>query len=139
MLKITRRTFVASALASAVAPRLLRATPDASQVSIEHKGKLIHECTVPGETRKDDVFPAHPNGIRLSRDRFLFIYATRGFRGIDEDRSIIYQVRSEGFDGPVLKEGLLAASIDDWDPLGDGKRYKRNQGAPTAFGVPKGA
>ena len=103
---------------------------------MDHKGVLIHECGLARERRGDDVFPAHPNGIRVSRGRFLLLYATRGFRGIDEDRSIIYQLRAGGFDGPVLKEGLLARSADDWRPLHNGQTYFRGHGHPTAFGVP---
>jgi hypothetical protein len=106
---------------------------------IESSGMFLEECSIDGETRKDGVFPAHPNGIRLGKNRFLLIYATRGFRGVDEDRSIIYQVRAGSFAGRVLKEGILARSIDDWRPLDDGHLYKKNNGSPTVFGVPKGA
>src|SRR5262249_55600528 len=48
---------------------------------IEHLGMLISECSVPGERRQEDVVPAHPNAIRVSKDRWLLVYATRGFRG----------------------------------------------------------
>src|SRR5439155_8721327 len=85
------------------------------------------------------VVPAHPNGIQLSRDRWLLVYATRGFRGVDDDRSIVYQVRHGSPDGRLVKEGFLAWSIDDWDPLGEGKSYVKQHGHPVAFGVPKGA
>ena len=102
-------------------------------------GRLIADCPLPGETRKDLVVPAHPNGLQLARDRFLVLYATRGFRGTDDDRSICYQLRRSGFTGPVLKEGFLSRSIADWDPLGEGRRYFRQHGHPVAFGVPKGA
>jgi hypothetical protein len=103
-------------------------------------GMLIRECSLPGETRADDAVPAHPSGgVRLSRDRWLLLYATRGFRGVDDDRSIVYQLRRDRPDGPVIREGLLARSIDDWDALGDGKKYVRQFGHPVAFGVPKGA
>lgn len=61
--------------------------------SIEHKGMLIYECGIPGETRKEDVFPAHPNGIPVSKNRWLLVYATRSYRGNDDDNSIIYQLR----------------------------------------------
>ena len=107
--------------------------------SIEHCGKLIHECTLPGETRADEVFPAHPNGIQVSRDRFLIVYATRGFRGTDDDLSIVGQLRKGAYDGPVIWEIMLSKSIDDWDPFGDGSRFVRQHGHPVAFGVPKGA
>ena len=83
--------------------------------------------------------PAHANGIQVSRDRWLLVYATRGFRGVDDDLSIVYQLRSDGFDGLVIKEGILARSINDWDPFEDGGHYVRQHGHPSAFGVPKGA
>jgi len=106
---------------------------------IDVKGKLVHECTIPGETRADDVFPGHPNGTPLSKDRWLIIYATRGWRKVDDDRSIIYQLRKDRPDGPVLKEGLLRRAVDDWDPFGDGSRLLREHGHPVVFGVPKSA
>src|SRR5262249_43166199 len=49
------------------------------------------------------------------------------------------QLRKGAADGPLLKEGMLARSHDDWDPLGDGKRYIRQHGHPVVFGVPRGA
>jgi len=107
--------------------------------SIEHLGKFIHECSLPGERRSDWVAPAHPNGAQLSRRRFLILISTLGFRGVDDNLSILYQIRDGGYDGPVVKEGMLAQSIDDWDPLGDGGRYVRQFGHPVVFGVPRGA
>ena len=56
---------------------------------IDPNGKFLQECGLTSERRSDDVFPAHPNGTQLSRDRFFIVYATRGWRGIDEDRSIV--------------------------------------------------
>ena len=106
---------------------------------IEYRGKLIHECTLPGETRADDVFPAHPNAIQVSERRFLHVYATRTYRGGDDDLSIVYQLRDGAYDGPVLAEGILAKSINDWDPFDDGSAYVRQHGHPVAFGVPRGA
>lgn len=107
--------------------------------SIEVKGKLVHECCVAGETRAEDVFPAHANGIPLSHDRWLIIYATRGWRKVDDDRSIIYQIRKDAPDGDLLKEGMLRQATDDWDPDGDGSRLLSEYGHCGAFGVPKGA
>lgn len=106
---------------------------------IEHKGVLVHECSLPGERRADGVVPAHPNGIQLSRRRWLLLYATRSFRGTDDDRSIVYQLRNGAFDGPVVREGMLARSHDDWEPFGDGRRFVRQHGHPVGFGVPRGA
>jgi len=66
---------------------------------IEHKGKLIHECSLSGETRADLVAPAHPNGIQLSRMRFLLLNATLGFRGVDDSLSTTWQLRRDAYDG----------------------------------------
>src|SRR5262249_26251459 len=82
----------------------------------------------------------HPNGIPVSKRRFMLIYATHGFRGVDDGLSIIYQLREDGPTGKVIKEGRLASTLTGWEPLGDGnKNYVRQFGHPVAFGVPKGA
>ena len=87
---------------------------------IEPCGVLIADSTVAGETRRDGVVPARPNGIRISRARWLLLYATRSFRGVDDDRSIFWQLRAASPVGRVVREGLFARSVDDRDPLGDG-------------------
>lgn len=107
--------------------------------SIEVKGKLIHECGIEGERRRDDVYPGHPNGCQLSKNRWLLIYATRGWRNVDDDRSIVYQLRADKPDGTLIREGLLRQSINTWDPDGDGSNYIRQHGHPVVFGLPKGA
>jgi hypothetical protein len=107
--------------------------------SIEHQGMLVRDCTIEGEQRADDVWPAHPNGIQVSKDTWLIVYATRGFRGGDDDRSSIYQLRKDTPDGPIIKEGELALTNEEWDPLNDGSRYIKQCGHPVAFGIPKGA
>lgn len=106
---------------------------------IEHRGVLIRECTLPGETRADDVFPAQGNAIRVSRERWLIVYATRGYRGVDDDRSIVYQLREKSPAGPLIKEGGLALAHDTWEPFGDGQKFFKEHGHPVAFGVPAGA
>ena len=106
---------------------------------IEHFGKLIDDCTIPGERRVDQVAPAHGNGIQLAADRFLVLNSTLRFRGCDDNASIVWQLRKGGYDGEVIKEGLFARSIDDWYPLGDKYRCVKQHGHPVAFGVPKGA
>lgn len=127
-----------------VAPRVRADNPADSVASLEHLGPLIRACTLPGETRQDDVVPRHANAIQVSRRRWLVIYSTHGFRGVDDERSIIYQVRRDAPDGPVLKEGFLARAQTDWRPEGvppppEGKTYFKQHGHMVAFGVPKGA
>jgi hypothetical protein len=112
--------------------------------SIEHLGEFIHECTLPGETRRDDVVPRHANAIQLGSARWLVIYSTHGYRGVDDERSIVYQVRRDAPDGAVLKEGFLARGQANWLPAGvppppEGKSYYKQHGHMVAFGVPKGA
>jgi len=108
-------------------------------MAIDHRGVYVDACTVTGETRADRVVPAHPNGIQLSARRWLTIYATRGFRGGDDDRSTVYQIRDGSPAGNVIREGLLAPTRNDWDPLGNGSVRVKQCGHPVAFGVPKGA
>lgn len=100
---------------------------------------FLNACPLPGETRADDVVPAHPNAIPLSQDRWLFLYSTRGFQAVDDERSIVYQIRADTLDGPVLREGWIARARDDWDPFGRGERLRKEHGHPVAFGVPMGA
>lgn len=87
---------------------------------IEHRGKLIDDCAINGERRADQVAPAHGNGIPLSRDRYLVLNSTLRFRGVDDNTSIVWQLRKGAYDGPVIREGLFAKSIDDWYPWGTG-------------------
>lgn len=102
---------------------------------VSYQGMFLHECTLAGEQRRDGVFPGHPNGCQLARDRFLIVYATRGFRCTDDDRSIVAQVRACSYHGPILSETMIQAVRDDWDP-GQGSRCTRQTGHALAFGVP---
>ncbi len=106
---------------------------------IKSKGYYIDECRLPGEGKADDRVPAQHNTVQLSRDRWFVVYETRGFRGVDDNCSVVYQVRKGAPDGVVLSESYLDPSIDDWDPLGDGGRYVRQGNHSIVFGVPKGA
>ncbi len=106
---------------------------------IEHRGKLIHECALPGHTRACGLYPGHINAAQLGASRFLLIYTTRGWRGTDDNASVIYQLRDGACDGRLLAEGVLATSVDDWDPLGDGTPFVRGHFHPVVFGVPAGA
>ncbi len=133
-MRLSRREFLGAA---ALFPAGLSASGRIE--SIEPARMLVGECSLAGELRADDVVPAHPNGLPLARDRWLLLYATRGFRGVDDDRSIVWQIRRDGPDGTVVREGLFARTRDDWDPHNQGKAFSRQQGHPVAFGVPKGA
>lgn len=143
--QISRRRLLGGSAAATILNAIDAASADDDRpargniASIEHRGVLISECTVPGEQRRDDVTPAHPNGIRVSRDRWVLVYATRGFRGVDDDRSIVYQLRAGSPEGRALQERMLVSTRDDWDPLGEGKRYVKQHGHPVLFGVPRGA
>lgn len=106
---------------------------------LEYKGKLIHECSIEGETRGEGFFPGHINAAQLSRNRFMLLYSTRGWRGGDDNCSIIYQIRDGAYDGPLVSEGRLAESIRDWDALDDGRLYVKSHVHPLGFGLPKGA
>ena len=57
---------------------------------IRQMGVLIGDFTSPGQTKVDDVYPGHPNGVQVSRDRWLLVSNTRGYRFDDDERSIVY-------------------------------------------------
>ncbi len=107
--------------------------------NLSYKGKLIHECSLGGETRAEGLFPGHINGMQASPNRFLVLYTTRGWRGSDDNVSVICQIRDGAYDGPLLREVCLAKSINDWAPFDDGKKYVRAHLHPLVFGVPSGA
>jgi hypothetical protein len=139
---LTAMALALASLGAAMSPPFAAAdeiTAPADAVRIEPLGPLVSRCSLPGEGAEDGMFPAHPCGIQLARDRFLILYATRGIRCHDDDGSIVYQVRAGGYDGPVLREHFLAQRIDDWDPFGDGSKYVKLLRHPVAFGVPKAA
>ncbi len=106
---------------------------------IESQGYYIDQCRLEGESKANDHVPAQHNTIQMSQDRWFIIYETRSFRGSDDNRSVIYQVRKDTPDGQVLSEGCLDKSDQDWDPLGDGSHYVKLCNHSVAFGVPQGA
>ena len=107
--------------------------------SLLHRGKYVDDTTIEGERRADGIAPAHANGLQVSRNRFLLTVSMLNFRGVDDNTSAIWQLREGSYDGPVVKEGVLVKSIDDWYPLGDTYRCVRQYGHPVVLGVPKGA
>lgn len=114
-------------------------TSGATGPRIIYKGVFIGDTTIPGEQKKDWLQPSHPYCWQLSRDRWMWVFQTRGFSGIDAEHSILYQIRGGSPDGAILKEALLAKFRDDWDPFSDGSRYWKIHGHPKVFGVPRGA
>lgn len=129
-------------------------------VEMNYKGVYIGDTSIPGEQKRDEVAPSHPFCLRMSRDRWMIIFATRGFTGNDDDRSILYQIRASAPDGRVIREGrfrqaavasdqpetykcscthCMAYTNGSWDRLGAGESVYTMYGTPVAFGVPKGA
>src|SRR5213595_995470 len=111
---------------------------------IKPGGMFIKESTLPGETRANDVVPRHAVCVQLAKTRWLIVYTTHGYRGVDDERSVLYQIRKDAPDGDVLREGFLGKAINDWRPDGvpappEGKSYFKQLGHAVAFGVPKGA
>ena len=104
---------------------------------VRYLGPLISDTGVAGETKADGVIPAHPGGgcIQASQDRWIVFFATLDTRGWDSNRSILYQVRKEAPDGPVVREGVIESCREDWDPLGRGDKLFKSCGMPIAFGV----
>jgi hypothetical protein len=108
-------------------------------VEMKYKGPFISDTTIPGEQKSDWISPSHPFCMRLSEDRWFIIFATRGFTGMDDDRSVLYQIRSEAPDGPMIREGILRKGTRRWNRLGTGQTTSKAHGTQVAFGVPKGA
>jgi hypothetical protein len=106
---------------------------------IEPMGPLVADTNLFGERKADDVFPAHPNGVQLSRNRWLIVFATRGYRFMDDDRSALWQIRDGAPDGPVIREGAFSLARDGWIPPSSTVPCFKQHGHPVVFGVPKGA
>ncbi|HEY7422875.1 MAG TPA: hypothetical protein VH682_01320 [Gemmataceae bacterium] len=120
------------------------ASAAADAPSVEQAGMLIPDSSLPGERRADDVVPRHACCVQASRRRWIIVYYTHGFRGVDDERSVLYQVRADAPDGKVLREGFLARTVTDWKPQGappapEGTVYFKQHGHAVVYGVPKGA
>ena len=106
---------------------------------IEIMGKLIDGCALPGETKADGAFPGHINGAQVSRNRWLLLYTTRRWRFVDDNGSVVYQLREGTPDGRLIREGFLARQREDWTPPGRGGTMIKEHGHAGVFGVPRGA
>ena len=122
-----------------MATGVMGASSTHGEIQIEPKGFFIEDCSLSGEQKRDWLHPSHPFCAQLSRDRFIWVYQTRGLSGVDEEHSIIYQLRADEPDGPVIKEGFVSQYREDWDARGDGKKYIKSHGHPKVIGVPQGA
>lgn len=107
--------------------------------AIRYRGVLIGDAGVDGERKADHAVPNVASGVRLSATRWLVAHNTADMRGCDANRSILYQIRSDAPDGPIVRRGVFARPDDDLDPLGVGRRFWRGCSTPKVFGVPKGA
>ena len=108
--------------------------------NIEYKGALVGNCDISGERKSDGVVPAHANGAyQISENRFFMVFSTLDTRGWDSVRSIVYQIRADSPDGPIIKEKRLITAENGWKPLGGEMSFRRINGMPLIFGVPKGA
>jgi len=112
---------------------------DSTIKEIIPRGQLFPECSLSGEGKADGAQPAHASGLQLSKDRFILFYSTRGFRGRDDEWSSVYQIRADSWTGRILKEGYISQTSNEWDALGDGRKFVFQNGHATGFGVPKGA
>ncbi|MEI6493266.1 MAG: hypothetical protein WCO94_12015, partial [Verrucomicrobiota bacterium] len=78
--------------------------------------RFVDECSLPGESRREGAHPAHGSGLQLSKDRFLLLFSTRGWRGVDDDLSVVYQLRRDRWDGDIIKEGFISQTSTEWVP-----------------------
>ena len=106
---------------------------------ILYRGPYITDAGLPGESKAEGFIPHHPGVIRVAPRRWVVLFTTIDPRGWDAVKSVLYQLRADAPDGPVLASGVMAGSRDDWDPLGRGEHWSKRNGTPIPFGVPKGA
>lgn len=106
---------------------------------IRYRGAYITDAGLPGESKAEGFIPHHPGLIRVAPGRWVVFFTTLDSKGWDAVQSVLYQLRANAPDGPVLASGVLAAPRDDWDPLGRGDQWSKRHGTPIPFGMPKGA
>ena len=105
----------------------------------QYRGQLISDTCIPGEGKSEGITPEISCCVQASVDKWLVFFGTVDPRGWDTGRSIFYQLRENGPDGVVIKEGVIEKSRNGWDPLGMGHNLWKSNALPKAFGVPKGA
>lgn len=119
--------------------RFIPVGQELDQPRIIYQGVFNGDTIIPGERKADWAQPSHPYCWQVSHDRWLWVFQTRSFEGIDTERSILYQIRRDRPDGPIVTEKLLIPFREDWEAMGNGKKYWKVNGHPKVFGIPKGA
>ena len=109
-----------------------------NQTQVQMKGVLIHGSTIEGQTRYDGIYPAHADAIQVSSNRWMILYSNRGFMGDDNYKSLVYQIRRDSLDGPLVREGILEKSRSFQLDHDESTTYSTQLGSPHMFGVPKG-
>jgi hypothetical protein len=104
--------------------------------SIHYLGPLITDTSIPGEGKGDEIVPGQGNAIPLSKNRWGVFFATLDPGGWDAVRSVIYQIRADAPNGPLVKEGLIEPYRSGWDPLNEGISLRKSHGSTLAFEVP---
>ena len=61
-----------------------------TDMTINYRGPLITDTSIPGVRKADGIIPAHPGGgaLQLSADRWIIFYAGLDPRGWDANHSI---------------------------------------------------
>ena len=108
-------------------------------MKIRYKGPLIFDTCISGEGKSKGITPEISCCVQASKDKWLVLFGTVDPRGWDTNRSIFYQIRKNGPDGEVIKEGTIEKARSGWNPLGMGHSFRKVNAVPKIFGVPKGA
>lgn len=107
--------------------------------TLHAKGPYVLDAKLPGRTKAEGFMPSHTTCVQASKNRYLIVFATRGFCGIDDERDVVYQLRADSPDGPILQNKFLAKNLDHWQPANLKHPCMKILGTPIIFGVPKGA
>lgn len=107
--------------------------------TLTSKGSYVLDAKLSGRSKADGYMPSHTTCVQASANRFLVVFGVRGFAGIDDERDVVYQLRTDAPDGRVIKQDFLARNVEDWDPFNTGQTCLKILGTPTLFGVPKNA
>ena len=74
---------------------------------LTYGGKLVHECSIEGETREDGYYPGHINAAQLSRNRFLILFTSR------EESEVKELAEEMGAEGYIIKKMNKRDIVDE--------------------------